>query len=244
MMDYTYKIEGVNIADSYYLVGGPNDWKQSAVDKVMKFSHSDKSVVDDPVFTVTFPAAAAGDTWVAFGDDEACEAVADTTGTAFCVAFVEATVSLTATATENGLTRRLEASHVLKNLIDVLGELLVLHEVVGSSTSSLGLSSEELEHAASLRSVRLALTTGLATTTRLLAGLLGLFLLLLFLLFFLLLVHRHLSGQVRAFRRVEDNFVNDHFVHGGPERKGKSDEDGTTSDGGHLLVGFRHKSRN
>lgn len=79
MMDYTYKIEGVNIADSYYLVGGPNDWKQSAVDKVMKFSHSDKSVFDDPVFTVTFPAAAEGDTWFAFGDDEACEAIAGDT---------------------------------------------------------------------------------------------------------------------------------------------------------------------
>lgn len=65
------------IAKNYYLVGGPNsDWKGSAVNKVIKFMHSDKDVYEDPVFTVVFDAAASGDTWFAFGDDEACEAIA------------------------------------------------------------------------------------------------------------------------------------------------------------------------
>ena len=63
------------IAENYYLVGGPNDWEQSAVNKMLKFNHSSLSVVDDPVFSVVFPASE-GDTWFAFGDDEACEAIA------------------------------------------------------------------------------------------------------------------------------------------------------------------------
>ena len=75
MMDRTYKIEAVNISENYYLVGGPNDWEQSAVNKMLKFNHSSLSVVDDPVFSVVFPASE-GDTWFAFGDDEACEAIA------------------------------------------------------------------------------------------------------------------------------------------------------------------------
>ena len=76
MMDRTYKIEAVNISDTYYLIGGPNDWYQSAVNKTLKMNHSSLSVVDDPVFTVVFPASE-GDTWFAFGDDEACEAIAN-----------------------------------------------------------------------------------------------------------------------------------------------------------------------
>ena len=75
MMDRTYKIESVNISENYYLVGGPNDWEQSAVNKMVKMNHSDKSVVDDPIFSIVFPASE-GDTWFAFGDDEACEAIA------------------------------------------------------------------------------------------------------------------------------------------------------------------------
>ena len=63
-----------HIAENYYLIGGPNDWYQSAVNKTLKFSHSDKDVYEDPVFTVVFPASE-GDTWFAFGDDEACEAI-------------------------------------------------------------------------------------------------------------------------------------------------------------------------
>ena len=73
MMDYTYQIEGVNISDNYYLIGGPGGWDNS---KDQKFSHSDKSVFDDPVFTYTFESTG-GEMWFAFGDDEAIEAVGD-----------------------------------------------------------------------------------------------------------------------------------------------------------------------
>lgn len=79
MMDRTYKVEAVNISENYYLVGGPNDWKESAVNKMLKMNHSNLSVVDDPIFSIVFPAAAEGDTWFAFGDDEACEAIANDT---------------------------------------------------------------------------------------------------------------------------------------------------------------------
>lgn len=73
MMDYTYKIEGLNIADSYYLIGGPGNWDNS---KNQKFSHSDKSVFDDPVFTYVFPSTG-GEMWFAFGDEEAIDAVGE-----------------------------------------------------------------------------------------------------------------------------------------------------------------------
>ena len=171
---------------------------------------------------------------------EASQAVTDTTGTAFSVTFVKATISLTATATENGLTRRLEASHVLQHLVDVLGELLVLHEVIGTGTGVLGLGSQELEHATSLRSIGLALTTGLTTTTGLLARLLRLFLLLLFLLFF----HHHGSGEVFSSGFFEDHFVDHSFVHGSPKGESESNNHGDTGNCTHLLVGFRHQGRN
>ena len=64
------------ISENYYLVGGPNDWKESAVNKTLKFNHSGKDVYEDPIFTVIFPASA-GDTSFAFGDDAACEAIAN-----------------------------------------------------------------------------------------------------------------------------------------------------------------------
>ena len=64
------------IAENYYIVGGPNDWGESAKNKTLKFNHSGKDVYEDPVFTVVF-AASAGDTWFAIGDDEACEAIAN-----------------------------------------------------------------------------------------------------------------------------------------------------------------------
>ncbi len=75
MMDYTYQIESLNISENYYLIGGPGDWNS---DKSMKFSHSDKSVFDDPVFTYTFESTG-GEMWFAFGDDEAMDAVAEGT---------------------------------------------------------------------------------------------------------------------------------------------------------------------
>ena len=64
------------ISQNYYIVGGPNDWGESAKNKMLKFNHSGKDVYEDPIFTVTFPASE-GDTWFAIGDDEACEAIAN-----------------------------------------------------------------------------------------------------------------------------------------------------------------------
>ena len=64
------------IASAYYIVGGPNDWQTSAIKRSIKFSHSDEDVYVDPIFTVTFDAAASGDTWFAIGDDAACDAIA------------------------------------------------------------------------------------------------------------------------------------------------------------------------
>ena len=73
MMEYSYKIEPLNIAENYYLIGGPGEWNDS---KAQKFSHSDKSVFDDPVFTYTFESTGS-EMWFAFGDDEAIEAVGE-----------------------------------------------------------------------------------------------------------------------------------------------------------------------
>ena len=64
------------IANNYYIVGGPNDWAGSAASKALKFSHSDKDVYEDPIFTIVFDATE-GDTWFAIGDDEACDAIAN-----------------------------------------------------------------------------------------------------------------------------------------------------------------------
>lgn len=63
------------IASAYYLIGGPNDWQESAVKKMLKFQHSGKDVYEDPVFTIIFDASE-GDTWFAIGDDESCDAIA------------------------------------------------------------------------------------------------------------------------------------------------------------------------
>lgn len=75
MMDYSYQIESLNISENYYLIGGPGEWNNS---KAQKFSHSDKSVFDDPVFTYTFESTG-GEMWFAFGDDEAIDAVGEGT---------------------------------------------------------------------------------------------------------------------------------------------------------------------
>ena len=75
MMEYTFKVENVNIADAYYLIGGPGNWDNS---KNQKFSHSDKDVFEDPVFTYVFESTG-GDMWFAFGDDEAIDAVGNNT---------------------------------------------------------------------------------------------------------------------------------------------------------------------
>jgi hypothetical protein len=74
MMDYSFKVEALNIADNYYLIGGPGEWgAESAM--TMPFQHSDKSVFDDPVFTYTFESTG-GEMWFAFGDEDAIKAVA------------------------------------------------------------------------------------------------------------------------------------------------------------------------
>lgn len=76
MMEYSYKIEPVNIADSYYLIGGPGDWSADAAME-MQFNHSDKDVFEDPIFTYTFAGnGGTGDIWFAFGDKDAIDAVA------------------------------------------------------------------------------------------------------------------------------------------------------------------------
>ncbi len=68
------KLDAPKISENYYIVGGTLDWAESAASKSQKFSHSSQSVYDDPVFTITIPAAE-GDTWFAIGDDEALEAI-------------------------------------------------------------------------------------------------------------------------------------------------------------------------
>jgi hypothetical protein len=76
MLEYTFKVEAVNVADAYYLIGGPEDWTASASSKSQKFSHSDASVADDPIFTYTLKGTGS-DIWFAIGDDEACDAIAN-----------------------------------------------------------------------------------------------------------------------------------------------------------------------
>lgn len=70
MMEGTFKVEPVSIAEAYYLVGGPGSWSS---DKSLKFSHSDKDVFDDPVFTYLLPGGS--DMWFAFGEAEALDAI-------------------------------------------------------------------------------------------------------------------------------------------------------------------------
>ena len=74
MLEYSYKIEPVNISDAYYLIGGPGEWNAESA-MTMQFSHSALDVFDDPVFTYTFEGNG-GDMWFAFGDKDAIDAVA------------------------------------------------------------------------------------------------------------------------------------------------------------------------
>ena len=77
MMEYSYKIEPVNIADAYYLIGGPGEWNaESAL--TMQFSRSSKDLFDDPYFSYTFESTG-GEMWFAFGDKDAIDAVAEGT---------------------------------------------------------------------------------------------------------------------------------------------------------------------
>ena len=55
--DVVLKPEAPFISSAYYLIGNMNDWNdKNALD--YKFSHSDKDVYADPVFTITFTAGA------------------------------------------------------------------------------------------------------------------------------------------------------------------------------------------
>ena len=76
MMEYSYKIEPVNIAENYYLIGGPGEWSAESA-MTMAFAHSNKDVFEDPVFTYTFDGGS--EMWFAFGDKEAIDAVAEGT---------------------------------------------------------------------------------------------------------------------------------------------------------------------
>ncbi|MCR4994355.1 MAG: hypothetical protein K6A32_03100 [Bacteroidales bacterium] len=64
-------------AQNYYVIGGSQDWTQSAKDKSQKFNHSALSVEEDPVFTITIEALENADTWFAIADDEACAAIVE-----------------------------------------------------------------------------------------------------------------------------------------------------------------------
>ena len=75
MLERTFKVETINISDAYYLIGGPGNWDNS---KNQKFTHSDRNVFEDPVFTYVFEGSG-GDMWFAFGDDEAIDAVGEGT---------------------------------------------------------------------------------------------------------------------------------------------------------------------
>jgi hypothetical protein len=67
MMEQTFTVTPVNISDAYYLIGGPGAWDSSLN---QKFTHSDKDVFEDPVFTYIFEGTGSG-MWFAFGDEEA-----------------------------------------------------------------------------------------------------------------------------------------------------------------------------
>jgi hypothetical protein len=72
MMEQTFKVEAVSIADAYYIIGGNGSWSN---DKSQKFSHSDKDVFEDPVFSYVLTGGS--ELWFAFGEAEALDATAD-----------------------------------------------------------------------------------------------------------------------------------------------------------------------
>ena len=76
VMEGTYTVTPI-VADKFYIIGGTLDWAKSCQTKEQKFNHSDKGIAEDPIFTITIPAAASGDTWFAIGDDLACDSVAN-----------------------------------------------------------------------------------------------------------------------------------------------------------------------
>jgi len=73
MMDCKFNVELVNISDAYYLVGGDLDWAASAKSKEQKFSHSNKDVFEDPVFTYLLNGGK--EQWFSFGDADDLDAI-------------------------------------------------------------------------------------------------------------------------------------------------------------------------
>ena len=69
-LTYTVARQPINL----YFIGGTNDWKASAVNRMVQFTQADP---EKAVYTVTVPAAQGGDTWFAIGDDKACDAIAN-----------------------------------------------------------------------------------------------------------------------------------------------------------------------
>ena len=62
-------------SENFYIVGGPFEWDLNRTNE-RKFSHSEKNIVEDPWFTITFPAASSPDgTYFAFVDDTTCDSV-------------------------------------------------------------------------------------------------------------------------------------------------------------------------
>lgn len=72
MKNMTYKV--VRQAVNYYIIGGPNDWKESAVNKTLKFNQPN---IEESIYSIIFPAVEGSDTWFAIGDDKSCAAIAD-----------------------------------------------------------------------------------------------------------------------------------------------------------------------
>ncbi|MGI6223673.1 MAG: DUF5115 domain-containing protein [Prevotella sp.] len=73
-VDVVMTLEAPKISSTYYVIGGAVDWTPDAA-RTQVFSHSSTNVYDDPVFTITIPAAASGDTWFAIADDDALDAI-------------------------------------------------------------------------------------------------------------------------------------------------------------------------
>ena len=72
MMEGTFNVEVINISETYYLIGGEKDWTEAEA-LTQPFTHSDKSVFDDPVFSYVIKGGA--ERWFTFGDADALAAI-------------------------------------------------------------------------------------------------------------------------------------------------------------------------
>jgi hypothetical protein len=73
-VDVIMSLEAPKISSTYYIIGGALGWNSTDA-RTQEFSHSSTNVYDDPVFTITIPAASSGDTWFAIADDDALDAI-------------------------------------------------------------------------------------------------------------------------------------------------------------------------